>query len=390
MSAGPTAGQPARPPLWRDVRVLRVLVQVVTVVVIAVVLYVLWFNLTNNMARQGIPTSFDFLDQAGGVNVADNPISRNASAGRLLLVGIFNTFMLAVAGLPILTVIGVLVGVGRLSSNWLVRRFAGLYVETLRNIPPLLVIFIAFYAIILPLPPARDPATPLDLLVISNLRISVPWFETTTSAWWWVLAALLVAAVVVGWWRTRLHERTGAPHHRMAWGLGVFVVGAAVAWLVMGQPMGITVPEPSGSSTVGGISGLGGYFAVMIALSLYTASHVAEIVRGSILAVDKGQSEAANALALSAFQRLRHVVLPQAMRTALPPIINQYLNYVKNTSLGIAVGFSEVTLVAFQLIGNGQPAPQLVLLVMAAYLLFSLTISLVVNVLNRRLQLVER
>jgi general L-amino acid transport system permease protein len=141
---------------------------------------------------------------------------------------------------------------------------------------------------------------------------------------------------------------------------------------------------------VGGFSGLGSYFAVLGALVLYTASHVAEIVRGSIQAVALGQTEASNALALTAFQRLRFVILPQAMRTALPPTINQYLNFTKNTSLAIAVAYAEVTLIAFQAIGNGQPAPQLILILMGVYLVFSLVISLLVNILNRRLQLVTR
>ena len=154
------------------------------------------------------------------------------------------------------------------------------------------------------------------------------------------------------------------------------------------MPISVSLPEVDGRIFTGGFGGLGAYFAVLIALVLYTASHVAEIVRGSILAVDRGQTEAANAIALTGFQRLRYVILPQAFRIALPPIINQYLNFVKNTSLAIAVGFAEITLVTFQAIGNGYPAPQLILTLMGAYLIFSLTISILVNILNRRLQLV--
>lgn len=380
----------SRPPLWRDIRVLRVFAQLVVVGAVAAVLYVLWFNLTNNMARQGITTSFGFLDNPGGVNVAGNPISPNASASRFIGVGIKNTFALAVAGIPILTIVGVLVGVARLSTNWLVNRFAAFYVETLRNIPPLLVIFIAFFAVILPLPPAREPATLFNALVISNLRISIPWLESSEPSYFWIVLGAVVVSAGIWVWRTRVNERTGEPHHRVVWSLGFVVVVAVIAYVAQGRPVTATLPVAEGSSVTGGLSGLGAYFAVMLALSLYTASHVAEIVRGSIQAVSKGQTEAANALALTGFQRLRHVILPQAMRSALPPIINQYLNYVKNTSLAIAVGFAEVTAIVFQLIGNGNPAPQLVLMLMGAYLLFSLTISLLINILNRRLQLVTR
>jgi general L-amino acid transport system permease protein len=149
-------------------------------------------------------------------------------------------------------------------------------------------------------------------------------------------------------------------------------------------------PTLDGRALEGGYTGLAAYWAVLAALVLYTASHVAEIVRGSILAVPRGQTEAANAIALSSFQRLRYVMLPQAMRVAIPPIISQYLNYTKNTSLAIAIGYAEMTRITFQLIGNGQPAPQMIVLLMGGYLVFSLIISLLVNLVNRRLQLVTR
>jgi general L-amino acid transport system permease protein len=383
----------ARPPFWRDLRVLRAAIQIVAVVVIASVGYVLWFNLVNNLERQGITTGFGFLDQPIGVNIAGSDLSPGAALWRALLVGVTNTFALVAAGLPLLTVIGVLVGIGRLSSNWLVAKAASVYVETLRNIPPLLVIFIAFYVLVLPLPPPSDPANPLGLFVISNLRITVPWFEMVEGARGGLGLVLLGAfALSAAVWvvRTRHNERSGQPHHRAALAALTLVGVATLGWLVLGRPVRISVPQVDGRVVTGGLGGFGSYFAMLIALVLYTASHVAEIVRGSILAVSKGQTEAANALALSGFQRLRFVVLPQAMRIAIPPVINQYLNFAKNTSLGIAIGYAEVTLIAFQAIGNGQPAPQLILLLMVAYLTFSLTISLIVNYLNRRLRYVTR
>ena len=381
-----------RPPFWRDERVLRVVIQIIALGVIIAVVYVLWFNLINNLQRQGITTDFGFLDNPIGVQIAGSDLSPNASISRALLVGIKNTFALVVFGLPLLTIIGVLVGVGRLSSNWLVAKASALYVETLRNLPPLLVMFIMFFAIVLPLPPARAPATPLGLFVVSNLRISVPWLETTIDigAFSVVLVAGVVAAAGLWWWRTRRADQTGEPHHRVLWAIIAFVAIAVLGWLFLDRPVRGTIPRLDGRQVVGGLSGLGSYFAVLIALVLYTASHVAEIVRGSILAVPKGQTEAANALALSGFQRLRHVILPQAMRIAIPPTINQFLNFTKNTSLAIAVGYAEVTLITFQAIGNGNPAPQLVLLLMAAYLMFSLTISALVNFFNSRLTLETR
>lgn len=381
-----------RPPFWRDVRVLRVLIQLVAVAVIGLILYVLWFNLSNNMRNIGIELGFGFLDQPVGVSVTGSPISAGSAVWRALLVGVKNTFALAVVGLPLLTIIGVLVGVARLSSNWLVAKAAAIYVEAIRNVPPLLIIFFAFFVGILPLPNIQDPAELFDLVIINNRFIAVTGFTANPNlaTYAWILLVALVVAVLVWRWRTSVFDKTGSPHHRIVWSLGVLLAVGVVAFFVLDRPFELSKPVLDGRVLTGGFSGLGGYFAMLIALVLYTASHVAEIVRGSILAVPKGQTEAANALALSGFQRLRHVILPQSMRIALPPTINQYLNYVKNTSLGIAVGYSEVTLIAFQAIGNGRPAPQMVMILMAAYLLFSLTISAVINLLNRRLQLVVR
>ncbi len=368
------------------------MLQVAALVGTALLLYVLWFNLINNLRTQGIRTDFGFLDQPVGVQIPDAALSRNAPIRQAFLVGIKNSLALVVVGLPLLTIIGVVVGVARLSTNWLAARAAALYVELLRNLPPLLIIVFVFRALILQLPPSRAPITPFGWLVISNLRITVPGFEAnqTFAAFRLVLGAALVLAVGVWVWRTRLSDRTGVAHHRMLWSVGLFASVGVVGFLLLDRPFGLSRPTLDGRVVSGGFSGLGGYFAVLIALVLYTASHVAEIVRGSLQAVPKGQTEAASALALSGFQRLRFVTLPQAMRIALPPVINQYLNFTKNTSLALAVGYAEITTLAFQSIGNGQPAPQVILILMTVYLFFSLAISLAVNLLNRRLQVVTR
>lgn len=382
----------ARPPIWRNVRFLRLFLQLVAVAGTGLLLYILWFNLTNNLRAQGIRTDFGFLDQPIGVQIADSGLSPGAPIRRALGIGIKNTLSLVVVGLPLLTAVGVVVGIARLSTNWLAARAAATFVETLRNIPPLLIIVFAFRAVILQFPPSRQPITPFGWLVVSNLRITVPGFNARDSfeAFRWAMLIALAGAVAVWWWRTRRSDRTGHPHHRLFWSLGLLIGVVVVAYFALGGPIGISRPSLEGRVVSGGFSGLGAYFAVLGALVLYTASHVAEIVRGSILAVPKGQTEAATALALTTFQRLRFVVLPQAMRIALPPVINQYLNYTKNTSLALAVGFAEITTISFQAIGNGQPAPQVILLLMASYLLFSLTISLLVNLFNRRLQRVTR
>ncbi len=221
--------------------------------------------------------------------------------------------------------------------------------------------------------------------------MAIPWAtaQDTSGTYSIVLGVGILASIVVWVWRTRVFDTTGHPHHRFLWGTGTFLLFAIVGFVALGTPLTLSRPEVVNNRFIeGGYQTVAPYVAVLVALVIYTASHVAEIVRGSIQAVPKGQTEAANALALSNFQRLRFVVLPQAFRIAIPPLINQFLNFTKNTSLSLAVAYSEITLVVFQAIGNANPAPQLIVILMGAYLLFSLSISLLINILNRRLQLV--
>jgi general L-amino acid transport system permease protein len=361
--------------------------QILAAAGVAIVLYVLWFNLTNNLRRSGIPVDFDFLRQPLGVNIPGATVGATAPIWRGLMVGIQNTFALVLAGLPLVTIIGVLVGIARLSTNWLVAKAAAIYVEVLRNLPPLLIVFFAFNAIILQLPRIENSANPLGLFVINNRFIAVPGFVGGDGLYQFLatMGVALIVAILIWVWRTKRFEATGEPHHRLAWSLGLLVIVGVIGFFAFGRPLTISRPVLDGRALTGGFAGQGAFFAVLAALVLYTASHVAEIVRGSILAVPRGQTEAANSLALTRFHQLRFVVLPQAMRVAIPPIISQYLNYTKNTSLAIAVGYAEITRITFQTIGNGHPAVQLTFLLMLAYLLFSLTISLLVNILNRRL-----
>ncbi|MFZ0493891.1 MAG: ABC transporter permease subunit [Acidimicrobiia bacterium] len=382
----------SRPVWWRDVGTLRIVAQVVAVAAAFAFLGYLYRNLVTNLRAQGIGTGFEFLARPAGVNVAGSGFEASQPVRSVILLGVKNTLALVIVGVPVLTVVGVVVGIARLSSNWLVRKAASVYVETLRNIPPLLVILIAFNAVLLPLPTIDNALHPLGVLVVSNRELGVPWLvpREGSGLYLLVLTVALVLAAGIWVWRTRRFDSTGAPHHRVLWS-SAFLVGVGIgAYFLIGTPFQVSLPEVRDRIVVGGMAARASYVAVLVALAMYTASHVAEITRGSILAVPKGQTEAANALALTRFQRLRFVVLPQAFRIAIPPMINQFLNFTKNTSLGIAVGYAEVTLVTFQAIGNGYPAPQMILILMGVYLVFSLTISALVNILNRRLQFVTR
>ena len=371
---------------------LRIAFQVLFLLLVGgAVLYVL-NNLSTNMERLGIRTDFRHLRQQAGFAIPDSEFLSSETMFAALVEGAKNTAKVAFLGIVLATILGVLVGVARLSTNWLVRRAAALFVETLRNIPVLLIILFWYLGVVLQLQPLEEGSDWGGVLSVSNRGLVLPWAEQTggLGVFLAVLAVAVAAAASVWIWRTRRFDRTGEPHRRVLWASGIILLGAIVAFFAGGQPLAGSLPEQERFGTVGGFR-LGPEFgALLIALVLYTASHIAEIVRGSILAVQRGQSEAANALGLTGFQRLRYVVLPQAFRISVPPVANQYLNLTKNSSLGIAIGFYELTRVTRIEIGQGAPAPQATFVLMLFYLGFSLFIALVTNLVNRRLAIKGR
>jgi general L-amino acid transport system permease protein len=383
--------------------VLRVVGQVVAVGVIFLILR--WFaaNLTDNLDRLNIGLDFGFLSRPTQFQIPyHSTFNPRSPVIDMVLVGIKNTLLAGFFGIVVALGVGLLIGTSRLSANWLVSRLATVYVEFFRNIPPLVIIIFFGAAIFTygPLPNLRQailiglPGSDSNLAVLSNDQWGVPGFSGGQN---WVgfavvLGVGLALAVGAWWWRTSVNDRTGRPHHRVAWFLGILVGVGVIGYLALDGPFTLSWPAQSENRRliVGGFRMNWGFMSLTAALGLYTASHVGEIVRGSIQAVPRGQTEASSALALSGFQRYRFVVLPQAMRIAIPPVINQCLNLVKNTSLGTAVAYAEVAALTQTSIGNGRPALQSIVVMMAVYLLISLTISFLLNVVNRRLQLVTR
>jgi general L-amino acid transport system permease protein len=376
-----------RPPPWRDVRVLRFAFQAAFLAVLAA--FVLWLidNVLTNLNRLGVGTSFGFLDQPAGFGIPDSGFRPSQSLGDAVLVGVKNTAVVSAAGILLALALGILVGVARLSSNWLVRKAAAAYVESLRNVPVLLIIFFWYFGILLQLPPIDRAVELSDLVVLSvrGLVVASPSAEAGIGLLGAFVAAGFVLAAVVWMWRTGRSRRTGDPHRRVLWGGGVVALVVAIGFAATGVPLALDRPDRQALGVSGGFRLAPEYAALLIALVLYTASHIAEVVRGSILAVPRGQTEASDALGFSGFQRLRFVVLPQAFRIAVPPLSNQFLNLVKNSSLGVAIAYPEVTRIVRIAISQRAPAPQSIALLMAIYLVFSLTIALIANLVNRRL-----
>lgn len=358
------------------------------------VLGAVWYlsrNLVANMAASDLPRGWDFLNRPTGVDIRGVDFRPSQPVRDALVVGVLNTMRVSGAGIVMATLVGVVVGTARLSVNWFARRAAAAYVEMLRNVPVLLIIVFMYIAVIRELPEITRAREWFGFLILSNRRLGVPWLETGPQGGLFAVAVAgaVVAAALVMWWRTRLAERTGQAHHRALWGMAVLLGIVGVSFAALDAPVSLSIPVREDRIISGGITLDPEFAALLLALSLYHASHIAEIVRGSVLAVHRGQDEAGQALGLSGFQRMRFVILPQAFRIAVPPVANQYLSLTKNSSLAVAIGYFEITRITSQAIANGNPAPQLIAILMGIYLSLSLVIAAVTNVVNRRLALVE-
>ncbi|MGH3925126.1 MAG: amino acid ABC transporter permease, partial [Pseudonocardiaceae bacterium] len=376
----------ARPPFWRDVRVLRVAGQAVFVVLIVLVAREVFLNLEFGVRRQGIDLSFDFLEQRAGFEIKEGiDYSPNQSFFKAFRVGVVNTIAVASVGIVLATVLGLLIGVARLSPNWLIRRMAQAYVELIRNVPVLVQIIFWYVAVVLALPVIGGGLSVWGVAFLSNRGAAIPWVRAEPGAGTFGVVVLVgLAAAVAAWlWRTRINERTGAPARRFATAAGVFLAVAAVGYVATDSPLAIDVPVVERFGYEGGFQASPEYTALLLGLVVYTAAFIAEIVRGSIQAVPKGQKEAAEALGLTPRQQLRMVVLPQALRIAIPPLNSQYLNLMKNSSLGVAIGFPDIVSVSGTIINQAGRATQMLLLIMATYLTLSLLISAAMNGLNR-------
>jgi len=343
---------------------------------------------------------FGFLESPAGFALSNEwLVTHNPNASRLdaYVVGLWNTVRLVLVGIAAATLLGIVAGVARLSSNWLVSRLATLYVESVRNTPLLVQIVFWWLAVFLAMPAIAARRNVFDLVFLSNRGLALPWVAGESLAPLWF--AVLPLACVAGWYirrtRIRTEDLTGRPTYPNAAALLAVLAIAAIAFVAMGLPLRPTVPEivSSGAAILRYESGIvvtPQFASVLIALVVYTGSFIAEIVRASIQALPRGQSEAAMALGLNGYQRLTLVILPQALRTMIPPLTNQYLNLTKNSSLAIVVGYSELLFVGNVIINNAGHAVPMFLLVIATYQLMSFVISGGMNFLNRRLQLAGR
>ena len=393
--SGDAGGAPARASLWNDPRVRAVVFQVL--VLGGVILFGIYIvnNTLVNMESRGISSGFDFMTRTAGFDIGMTLIDYDeaSSYARAFVVSLLNTLLVSAIGIAFATFLGFLVGIARLSGNWLISKLAEVYIEIIRNVPLLLQIFFWYFAVLRALPPPRHSFELADtfFLNLRGLFVPRPVFEAGFPAIPIGFLVGLAAVVFVVRWARRRREATGEQFHTVYVSAGILAGLPLFAGAATGFPLSWDYPVLKGFNFQGGMTLIPELVALVIALSVYTASFIAEIVRSGIQAVSRGQTEAAHSLGLRPGPALRLVIVPQALRVIIPPLTNQYLNLTKNSSLAAAIAYPDLVLVfaGTALMQTGQ-AVEIIAVTMAVYLTISLFISAVMNLYNRKMALVER
>ncbi|CAI2302618.1 amino acid ABC transporter permease [Vibrio parahaemolyticus] len=369
--------------------------QIIAIAALVFFFYTIINNALNNLDARGIATGFGFLNQEAGFGIGLTLIEYNEtySYGRTFIVGLLNTALVSVLGIILATAIGFTMGVARLSTNWLVSRLAAVYIETFRNIPLLLQIFFWYFAVLQALPSARQSLS-LGEAIFLNVRglyFPAPVFNEGSGV---VIAAFvigLIGTISISIWARNKQRLTGQQTPMGRIGLGLLVGLPLLVYFVSGMPISLEYPELKGFNFKGGISIIPELAALLLALSVYTAAFIAEIVRSGINAVSHGQTEAAMSLGLPRAKTLKLVVIPQALRIIIPPLTSQYLNLTKNSSLAMAIGYPDlVSVFAGTTLNQTGQAIEIIAMTMGVYLTLSLLTSALMNLYNRKVALVER
>jgi general L-amino acid transport system permease protein len=383
------------PPFWRDKRVIPILLQSIFALLVILLGAFFFTNALGSLKQMGMSFGYDFLGKMASFDIGDKLIefSSTDTYGKAFLVGILNTIKVALIGIIFATILGFIIGISRLSNNWLAKTVATVYVEVFRNTPLLVQIFIWFYAVFLSFPSIEKSLNAFGLFYFSNRGTVIPWFELTPSSMIWfisILVGLFLSYIV---WKVRIIKQveTGQRKYPSFWALGSLVGWGVITWIfTLQSPLILSVPVIAGRGFDGGYTFGPGFGALLVALVMYTASYIAEIVRGGILAVPKGQVEAAKALGLKSPTILRLVILPQAIRIIIPPLTSQYLNLIKNSSLAAAVAYPELVGVGITVLSQTGKSVEVISIVILVYLSMSLFTSLLMNIFNKYTQLVER
>ncbi len=378
-----------------DAKTRAIVIQAVTLFLVCAVFYWLVMNTVTNLQARNLSAGFGFLDVSAGFGIGFTlvPYEEGDTYLRVFFVGIMNTLLVAIVAIVFSTFFGLIVGLARLSSNWIIAAIARAYIELIRNTPLLLQIIAWYFGVFNLLPRPKQSLEVVEGFVLNNRGFYMPapvpgeTFNIVLIA----MALSVAAAVAIYVWARRRQDKTGKPFPAISTGIAIVILFPLAVHLVLGSPLSWEIPVLQGFNYVGGLSVPPSFCALIVALSAYTSCFIAEIVRSGIQSVSKGQLEAAGALNLPSGWTLRRVVLPQAMRVIIPPLISQYLNVTKNSSLAIAIGFPDLVSVWMNtsLNQSGRAIP-IVAMTMAFYCGVSLFVSLIMNAYNKRVQLKER
>lgn len=387
--------EPPRTSLINDPKFRAILYQVIVAVLVVALFVWIIQNTAANLAAQKKTTGFDFLFKTAGFNIPFSlfPFDRTSFYWQAFLVGLTNTLLVSVIAIVVSTILGFIIGIARLSSNWIIARAATVYVEVIRNIPLLLQLFFWYFAVLKTMPPVKQSHVFFGDFVLNQRGLYMPRAQPNDQFIWveLAIAAAIVFGLVIRHWARRRLEATGQRFPVLLSFLAVLVVLPVIAWFASGSAMTFDLPVLSGFNYKGGLYLPPELVALVWGLSIYTASFIAETVRGGILSVNRGQTEAAQALGIRDGDRLRLVIIPQAMRVIIPPLTSQYLNLTKNSSLGAAIAFPElVNVFTGTTLNQTGKAIEVISLTMLVYLTFSLTTSALMNWYNARVALVER
>lgn len=386
--------------LWRDARFWKIAFQVIVFAIVFGLITLFIRNMNINLQKSGLELSFGFLQNSASFSIGETPIKYSSSDSYIyaFFVGVLNTMRVILVGFILTTLLGVFAGVASFSTNWLVRKISLVYVEIIRNIPLLLQLIFWYFAVFLNLPRPKEQLQLPGSVFMSKAGISIPWPAITSSFWLWLglLVAGAIAAVGVWKWRTNeIVEKSESGQTQLMILLGLAIAALLIFFFGFNWEFPSLLLDPAGAidssrPPTGGLKLSIEYAALLTGLVVYTAAFIAEIVRGGIQSVSRGQWEAARSLGLDAGLVMRLVVLPQALRVIIPPLSSQYMNLAKNSSLALAIGYPDLYSVNQTIFNQtGRPVEAFILL-MATYLSISLTISVVMNLLNRSVQLQER
>jgi general L-amino acid transport system permease protein len=389
------SGQAAKASFLYRPEVRQVIYQGILIVLLGIAVWEIVSNVAANLRRQNIASGFGFWDRTSGFDISQTLIaySNTSSYGQAFWVGLTNTLLVAAIGIVLATILGFVIGIARLSSNWLVAKLATVYVEVIRNLPLLLQLMFWYFAVLKNLPgPRQSLALPAGAsLNVRGLYLPAPVPQDGFGAVLWALLFGIVASIAIYIWARRRQMATGQRFPVLWATIGLIVGLPLLAYLLTGMPLTFDYPELKGFNFQGGMVVQPEFMALLVGLSMYTASFIAEIVRAGILGVSKGQKEAARAIGLSNGQMLRLVVIPQAARIIIPPLTSQYLNLTKNSSLAVAIGYPDfVSVFTGTVLNQTGQAVEIILLTMAVFLTLSLLTSAFMNWFNTRMALVER